>query len=154
MVIFNSCNLAMYDGVRSDVSDGVAWRCSQCKTRCSIRDGSFFTKSRLPLQKWLVAIHWWSRQYPVTDLAEEAQISKGSAIDIYQWLREVCSTTLLNTRILLGGSGVVVQVDESLFRHKPKVKLNVNLKKRYVLYKLYLKQPLQCLWQLFYLYKQ
>ena len=137
MVIFNSCNLAMYEGVRSDVSDGVAWRCSQCKTRCSIKNGSFFTKSRLPLQKWLVAIHWWSRQYPVTDLAEEAQISKGSAIDIY-----------------LGGSGVVVQVDESLFRHKPKVKLNVNLKKRYVLYKLYLKQPLQCLWQLFYLYKQ
>ena len=37
----------------------------------------------------------------------------------------MCSTTLLKTTILLGGPGKIVQVDESLFRHKPKVKLNL-----------------------------
>ena len=44
---------------------------------------------------------------------------------VHRWFREVCSTTLLKTTILLGGPGKIVQVDESLFRHKPKVKLNL-----------------------------
>ena len=43
------------------------------------------------------------------------------AIDIYQWLCEVCTAKLLQTQIILGGPGVVIQIDESLFRHKPKV---------------------------------
>ena len=38
----------------------------------------------------------------MTDAMEEAEVNKGTAIDIYQWFREVCSTTLLNTNIVLG----------------------------------------------------
>ena len=49
------------------------------------------------------------------------EISRPAAIDAYQWLREVCSTTLLQTPIMLGGAGCIVQIDESLFQHKPKV---------------------------------
>ena len=44
-----------------------------------------------------------------------------TAIDVYQWLREVCSTKLLTTQIKLGGPSAVIQADESLFNHKPKV---------------------------------
>ena len=44
---------------------------------------------------------------------------------VYRWFREVCSTTLLNTTILLGDPGKIVQVDESLFRRKPTVKLRI-----------------------------
>ena len=57
----------------------------------------------------------------MTDAAENAEVNKETAIDVYQWLRETCSTTLVNTDIVLGGNGVIVEVDESLFRHKPKV---------------------------------
>ena len=35
---------------------------------------------------------------------------------MYQWLREVCTTILLNTPIQLGGPGKVVQMGESLFK--------------------------------------
>ena len=35
--------------------------------------------------------------------------------------REVCSTKLLATPIVSRGPGKVVQIDESLFNHKPKV---------------------------------
>lgn len=66
-------------------------------------------------------IYWWVRQYPVTDAAEEAKVEANTAVAVYQWLREVCSTRLLQTRVQLGGNGVIVQIDESLFRHKPKV---------------------------------
>ena len=31
--------------------DGYTWRCPQCYTMKSIRDGSFFAKSKLPLYK-------------------------------------------------------------------------------------------------------
>ena len=47
------------------VSDGVSWRCPTYKTTKSIRDGSFISKSKLTLQKWMVAMLWWSREYPV-----------------------------------------------------------------------------------------
>ena len=43
------------------------------------------------------SIIMWARQYPVTDAAQEAEVDKGTAIDVYQWFREVCSTKLLQT---------------------------------------------------------
>ena len=115
------CGIPMVERPRSDVSDGKSWKCPQCKTRNSIREGSFFSKSRMSLQKWLLIIYLWAREYPVTDAAQEVEITKTSAIDVFQWLREVCTTKLLQNQIVLGGPGTVVQIDESLFRHKPKV---------------------------------
>ena len=44
-----------------------------------------------------------------------SEISSRVAIDIYRWLREVYSK-LLQTQIILGGPGMVIQFDESLFR--------------------------------------
>ena len=107
-------------------SDGFTFRCPDCKTMKSIRHNSFFTKSRLTLQKWLLMMQMWSRERPVGDAADEAEISECTAIDIYQWFREVWSTKLLSEAranpnvVKLGGPGVVVQIDESMFSHKPK----------------------------------
>ena len=115
------CDTAMRERARRDISDGICWYCSRCKGTKSIREGSFFSKSRLSLQKWMIVMYWWASQYPVTDCKDEAEISEPAAIDIHQWLREVCTTKLLQTPIVLGGAGGIVQIDESLFRHKPKV---------------------------------
>ena len=115
------CAIPMHEASRRDVTDGVRWRCGTCKTSKSIREGSFFSKSRLPLQKWLLIIYLWARDYPAKDVAEEAEIDKNNACVILNWLREVCSAKLIQTNIVLGGVGRKVQIDESLFRHKPKV---------------------------------
>ena len=96
--------------------------CRICKGQKSEWANSFFSKSKLTLKKWLLALYWWVREYPVTDMMEEAAVDKGTAMDIYRWLREVWSAKLLATPIQLGDRGVIVQVDESLFRHKPKVR--------------------------------
>ena len=117
----SSCATPMREGRHRDISDGVVWRCPQCKCTKSIREGSFFSKSRLPLQKWLLVLHYWSKEFPVKDAVDDAEIHKNTACDIYRWLREACSTKLLQTPIVLGGRGIVVQIDESLFRHKVKV---------------------------------
>ena len=82
----------------------------------------FFAKSQLTLQTWIMLLHFWARQNPVSDTAECAKVALNTAVDVYQWLREVCSTRLINDGpVMLGGNGVVVQIDESLFKHKPKV---------------------------------
>ena len=67
-------------------------------------------------------MYWWVRQYPVGDAAQEAEIGKKSAIQAYQYLRDICSWRVVNvdSPLMLGGPGVIVQIDESLFRHKPK----------------------------------
>ena len=99
------------------------WRCpARPAEKLSIREGSFFSKSRLTLQQWLILIHWWMREYPSGQAAEEARVAAETVGQIYQWLREVCTTKLLATTIQLGGPGTIVQIDESLFRHKPKVR--------------------------------
>ena len=50
LIMLWSCNAL---GKRGDVSDGCVWRCPQCKTTKTVREYSFFTKSRMPLKKWL-----------------------------------------------------------------------------------------------------
>ena len=70
------------------------------------RAGSFFSKSRLSLRKRLLLLHFWVKAYPVTDAATDIEIDKRTACDVYRWLREVCSTTLLGSPVILGGSGV------------------------------------------------
>ena len=55
------------------------------------------------------------REYPIIDVEEEGEVAHDTAVCIYMWLFKVCSTELLQTPILLGGPGVIVQIDESLF---------------------------------------
>ena len=131
MLKYISCNTPMVECSRGDVKDGVGWKCHTCKGRMSIRAGSFFSKSHLSkshltLQQWMMLIHYWSRQNSVCDAAESSGVGMNTAIDVYQWLREVCSTRLINDGpVRLGGPGVIVQIDESLFRHKQKVPVPV-----------------------------
>ena len=117
------CGIGMEMKERSDISDGYRWRCPDCNKTASIRKGSFFEQSKLTLQKWLLLMHRWARQYPVTDAAVEVEVTEKTAIQVYQWLRDVCSYRLcsVDPPIKLGGQGVVVTIDESLFSHKPKV---------------------------------
>ena len=87
---------------------------------------TFFEKTRISLRQYLLLIYWWSRQYPVTDAAQESEVSRSVAIDVYQWLREIYGWRLTNHDDLrLGGAGPihpkVVEIDESCFSHMPKV---------------------------------
>lgn len=70
-------------------------------------------------------MYWWCRQYPLTDAAQEAQVTDATAVQIYQYFQDICSWKLLQDILLqLGGPGVVVQIDESLFHQKPKIYLS------------------------------
>ena len=61
----------------------------------------------------------WSREYPVSEAAKDSEVSQRYVSMVPRGVHEPIAA---NT-IILGGPGVVVQIDESLFRHKPKVGL-------------------------------
>ena len=101
---------------------------TMCQTGLAGIAHNVIHKSCLALQKSVILLYICVRQYPVTDACEEAEVGQHTAIDIYQWLREVCSTALVNgPPIILGGQQTIVQIDESLFHHKPKVRKCVKL---------------------------
>ncbi len=108
-------------------ADGYIWRCPRtgCRKKQSIRRQSFFTRSHLSLQTWIKLIYFWATDLPVTKVSlhlDEKECSTKTAIDVYNFLREVCSQKLISMgSFQLGGTGKIVQIDESLFKHKPKV---------------------------------
>ena len=102
--------------------DGYAWRCPDpsCRTMKTIRSGSFFEKSKIPLNKRLLLIPHWALDCKVATTAATIGVSRVTVMQINCFLREVCSKKLLKTPIVLGGPSVVVHIDESLFSHKCK----------------------------------
>lgn len=57
---------------------------------------SFFSKSRLSLQKRLLLMHFWSRDCPMTDAADEVEVTEKSAVQVFQYFQEVCSWRLVS----------------------------------------------------------
>ena len=72
------------------------------------------------LDKWLYVTYLWSQGTKVNSVERQVQIGEKTVIQMFQYLRDVCSTKLLSTPVELGGPGVIVQIDESLFNHKSK----------------------------------
>ena len=58
----------------------------------------------------------------MTNAAEEAQVTETTAVQVYQYFCDICSWRL-DSPLMFGGPGVAVQINESQFKHKPKVLL-------------------------------
>ena len=52
------------------------------RTTQNLCHGSFFEKSKLSLQKWLILLHWMIREYSTTSLCRRRQLLEG-LFDIY-----------------------------------------------------------------------
>lgn len=72
-------------------ADGKKWRCCQCHGTKSIRDGSFFSGSKLSLKKIVMLIYCWTHDFPQNISAIECEISEGhTLIDWFNFCREEC----------------------------------------------------------------
>ena len=86
------------------------YRCRDCRQHFSVRTGTVLAESRLPLQKWLMAIYMMTtarKGIPSTQMARELGITQKSAWFLAQRIRE---TWLAGKS---GGIGDHVQVDET-----------------------------------------
>lgn len=121
----SECGIAMNWTACSTVRDKYVWKCQQkiCtkyKQTASIRKDSFFFRSRLSLQKWIEAIFYWCEDISVTQAVNFLNLSRVTVVDIFNFFREICSKHFEKNPIKLGGTGRIVQIDESCFSHKPK----------------------------------
>lgn len=67
------------------------YRCKDCRKHFSVRTGSVLAESRLPLQKWLLAIYMLTsarKSIPSTQMARELGITQKSAWFLAQRIRE------------------------------------------------------------------
>jgi transposase-like protein len=86
------------------------YRCRDCRQHFSVRTGTVLAESRLPLQKWLMAIYMMTtarKGIPSTQMARELGITQKSAWFLAQRIRE--------TWLSQGGKdlGPTVEVDET-----------------------------------------
>jgi IS1 family transposase len=107
-------SLQVYKGNR----DGFIWRCAKrhCKKRISIRSGSYFERSKLPIEKmWMTIV--CLLKFPkmlATYMSEILEISEQALVDWGNYVRETISHYYLENPLVLGGDKAV-QIDESLF---------------------------------------
>lgn len=95
------------------------YRCKSCRKHFSVRTGTVLAESRLPLQKWLLAIFMMTsarKGIPSTQMARELGITQKSAWFLAQRIRE----TWLKDRD--GDMGNHTQVDETYMGGKEKNK--------------------------------
>ncbi len=94
---------------RITVRKGGYYRCNQCKEDFTVRTGTIFERSHVPLHKWLYAMYLLvtSRKgVSSLQLSKEIGITQKSAWFVLQRLREACG----NDPTILSG---IVEIDET-----------------------------------------
>ena len=97
----------------------VRWRCLKrdCRSEVNLRVGNWLEGIRLPLVTVLRFIYGWCWEYTSVAWCErELQINHCTAVSMNAILRETCACWLLGQNEgKIGGQGLIVEVDETLF---------------------------------------
>lgn len=91
------------------------YRCMRrsCRTSLSIRTRSFFSKSRLPCSKIMELAYLWLSKVPATSISAITGCSSKTICAFNAHFRQLVADSLDETDVKIGGSGVIVEVDET-----------------------------------------
>lgn len=101
----------------------MAYRCKDCRKHFSVRTSTVLEESRLPLQKWLIAIYMMTtarKGIPSTQMAKELGITQKSAWFLAQRIREAFLSKEATSGNGGGTLGGEVEVDETYVGGKEK----------------------------------
>jgi transposase-like protein len=97
--------------------DRHAYRCS-CGKQYSVRNGSFFYRSKLSLRKLIHLLLCFSLFTSVSGAVQEVGVDHKTAIQWYQYFRDALVHSLDLDNVVLGGVGHVVEIDESMMTRR------------------------------------
>lgn len=117
------CEVPMYIVEESTICDGFRWRCRSCRRIKTVRDFSFFTRSRLSLHQLVTILYMWCRGIPQKCILHEARLSpvaQKTLTDFCYFCSEICGEDLLKNCPTIGGldedcQPKVVEIDETCF---------------------------------------
>nr|XP_047146837.1 uncharacterized protein LOC124819359 [Hydra vulgaris] len=109
------------------------WRCNTCKKTKSIRAGFFESSPSLSVSLILQLMFLWILEVPVTAASEVVGVNEKTSIQWYQYFRDICSFKTMDVAAVnqLGGPGLIVEIDESLF-FKRKYNVEHNVEKHWI----------------------
>lgn len=98
------------------------WRCylKDCRKDIPLRKGTWLEGSKLPYRTIILFIYCWSYELSSVSFCErELEINHNAVVDYNNYLREVCAWTLIQNPVIpIGGPGMVVEIDESMFSRR------------------------------------
>src|SRR6185436_8844309 len=106
------------------------WKCKSCRKQFTVRMGTIYEESKLPLRKWLMAIHLMTsskKGVSSHQIARELGITQKSAWFLNHRIREAMKLEPMAS--MLGGIGRTVEVDETYVGGKPRRVANKQYKK-------------------------
>ena len=98
---------------------GDRWRCR--KRACNdyeipLRKDTWFEGSKLPFRTIILFVYSWSRKWTSIEFAtEQLDMGESAVVDYNNYMREICAEDLLANPRRIGGQGLTVEVDESVF---------------------------------------
>ncbi|KCZ81713.1 hypothetical protein H312_00891, partial [Anncaliia algerae PRA339] len=119
------CDIGMKQVVANRIMDKFVWKClhKTClkyKTTKSIRSNSFLAKYRISLQQCLSLLYKFFKDNSVSEVSKENEINLKTVIKFFDEIRGIIKTFYNGLDLRLGGENIIVQIDESMFCHKPK----------------------------------
>ena len=124
-VYCENCNTHFGLNSYQDAVDRYKWKCKGCNKRQSVRDGSFFSESRLSLQTLVCCIYGWSQNMQLSEIQHQAGMNDtpNTLADWANFCRDVCEVDLETNPSVIGGinadgTPIVVEIDESKFFHR------------------------------------
>ncbi|KII74513.1 putative transposase-like protein [Thelohanellus kitauei] len=89
--------------------------CLACRKKVNPCRNTWFTKNKLSFSDNLLLIYCWAHDLSVELAVRETQLSRPTVIDYFYFIRQVCTDCINDNREVIGGPGVEVEIDESLF---------------------------------------
>jgi transposase-like protein len=96
---------------------GKKWRCGlrRCRREKSVCDNSFFAGSKLPVNDILLLGYCWLSKMSNETLLMIMQHSSATITAYFEYFRQLVADSLDLEDMVIGGDGVVVEIDEAKF---------------------------------------
>jgi transposase-like protein len=93
------------------------FRCpsKRCHKERTIRTGSFFEKSKLSCRQILLLAYWWLLKVPQRSIETITSCDSKSVQAFHEHFRQLVGSALREEDCIVGGDGIIVEVDESKF---------------------------------------